>query len=228
MNDDFRIRGLEGNAASVLMPGEAIALIESAVAAFGSDQERARHWIAQLFALLRGAQLPKAPATSRAGAVLAQAGLAPWQLSRVTAHIDAHLADPIRGSDLAAVARLCTSHFFRAFKISTGQTAFSFIAQRRIARACELMATTDQPLCEIAIDCGLCDQSHFCRVFRRIVGITPNAWRRINQLGPGAGQITPPVDSQHVRLSPGGSTSACVLGTRPYQSDQWSDDWASA
>ena len=40
------------------------------------------------------------------------------------------------------------------------------------------MLTTDEPLSQIALACGLCDQSHFTRVFRRIVGESPNAWRR--------------------------------------------------
>jgi hypothetical protein len=26
--------------------------------------------------------------------------------------------------------------------------------------------------------CGLCDQAHLCRVFRRITGMSPSAWRR--------------------------------------------------
>jgi AraC-like DNA-binding protein len=41
-----------------------------------------------------------------------------------------------------------------------------------------LMLTSREPLCEIALRCGLYDQPHFTRVFRRIVGETPNAWRR--------------------------------------------------
>jgi AraC-like DNA-binding protein len=41
-----------------------------------------------------------------------------------------------------------------------------------------MMLTTTEPLCRIALDCGLCDQSHLTRLFRRVVGTTPNAWRR--------------------------------------------------
>jgi AraC-like DNA-binding protein len=40
------------------------------------------------------------------------------------------------------------------------------------------MLTTNAPLCEIALDCGLADQSHLSRVFRRVTGTTPSAWRR--------------------------------------------------
>jgi AraC family transcriptional regulator len=41
-----------------------------------------------------------------------------------------------------------------------------------------LMLTTSEPLSSIAVKCGMCDQPHFTRSFRRIVGETPYMWRR--------------------------------------------------
>ena len=66
----------------------------------------------------------------------------------------------------------------RSFKRSFGETPFAFIAPRRMLRAQELMLSTDEPLSQIALAWGLCDQSNFTRVFRGIVGEGPNAWRR--------------------------------------------------
>jgi AraC-like DNA-binding protein len=63
----------------------------------------------------------------------------------------------------------------QSFKRSFGETPFSFIARRRMLRAQELMLTTDERLSQIAPACGRCDQSNFTRVFRRIVGESPNA-----------------------------------------------------
>jgi AraC-like DNA-binding protein len=40
------------------------------------------------------------------------------------------------------------------------------------------MLTTSAPLSEIALSCGMSDQSHFTRSFRRIVGETPHLWRQ--------------------------------------------------
>jgi AraC-like DNA-binding protein len=40
------------------------------------------------------------------------------------------------------------------------------------------MLNSDFSLTQIALEIGMCDQAHFCRTFRRIVGINPNAWRR--------------------------------------------------
>jgi AraC-like DNA-binding protein len=41
-----------------------------------------------------------------------------------------------------------------------------------------MMVMTDRSLCEIAVRCGFADQSHFNRVFRRLVGPSPGDWRR--------------------------------------------------
>jgi transcriptional regulator GlxA family with amidase domain len=105
-------------------------------------------------------------------------GLAPWQVRRVLAHVDANLSTPIRNEDLAAVARLSTSHFNVAFRSSIGESPHEYIIRRRVERAQGLMLSTDKPLSDIAAECGLADQPHLTRLFRRIVGESPAAWRR--------------------------------------------------
>jgi AraC-like DNA-binding protein len=40
------------------------------------------------------------------------------------------------------------------------------------------MLTTAEPISSIAIKCGMCDQAHLTRTFRRRVGETPHTWRR--------------------------------------------------
>jgi AraC-like DNA-binding protein len=47
-----------------------------------------------------------------------------------------------------------------------------------------MMLSSRCSLLRIALECGMCDQAHFTRVFRRIVGINPNAWRRQFPVGP--------------------------------------------
>src|SRR6266481_2135432 len=49
----------------------------------------------------------------------------------------------------------------------------SYIEKRRILRAQEMMLSSRYSLLQIALECGMCDQAHFTRVFRRIVGINP-------------------------------------------------------
>jgi len=105
-------------------------------------------------------------------------GLAAWQKRRLTAYIDAHLGGRMRIEDLAGLLKLSASHFSRAFRSAFGTTAHEYLTRRRIEVAQSLMLTSREPLCAIALRCGLSDQSHFTRLFRRIVGETPYAWRR--------------------------------------------------
>lgn len=111
-------------------------------------------------------------------AIQQQGGLAPWQLRRVVAHIEANLDTTLRNTDLAAIARLSTFHFNVAFRKSVGDSPHEYIIRRRMERAQGLMLSTEASLSDIAATCGLADQAHFTRLFRRVVGESPGAWRR--------------------------------------------------
>jgi AraC family transcriptional regulator len=114
-------------------------------------------------------------------ATIARGGLAPWQVRRVTEYIEANLASTIRLEDLAGIARLSHSHFCRAFKESIGHPAHAYVMRRRVRRAQGLMLNTAESLSQIAAQCGMADQAHFCKLFRRLVGESPNAWRRAHR-----------------------------------------------
>jgi AraC family transcriptional regulator len=105
-------------------------------------------------------------------------GLAPWRIRRVTVHIETNLDTTVRTKDLAALVELSSFHFCRAFRDSFGDSPHGYVMRRRVERAQGLMLTTDISLSQIAVDCGLADQAHFSRLFRRYVGETPGAWRR--------------------------------------------------
>src|SRR5690349_21421095 len=105
-------------------------------------------------------------------------GLAPWQVRRVLVHIEANLGSPIRNKDLAALARLSTFHFNVAFRNSVGDSPHGYLIRRRVERAQGLMLATAKSLSDIAAECGLADQAHMTRLFRKIVGESPAAWRR--------------------------------------------------
>lgn len=108
----------------------------------------------------------------------ARGGLAPWQIRKVTSHIEANLDRSIKNEELAALVRLNPSHFGRAFRNSLGEPPHEYVIRRRVERAQGLMLSTDASLSEIALDCGLADQSHLTRLFRRFAGESPRAWRR--------------------------------------------------
>ncbi|HUK07248.1 MAG TPA: AraC family transcriptional regulator [Stellaceae bacterium] len=109
---------------------------------------------------------------------LVRGGLAPWQERRAKEYMTANLEEDISLAQLASECSLSLSYFARAFRQSTGQPPHRWRLERRVDRAKDLLLNSTQPLAEIALACGFADQSHFTRVFSRIVGVGPAAWRR--------------------------------------------------
>jgi AraC-like DNA-binding protein len=109
--------------------------------------------------------------------VRSHGGLAPQVLRRVREYIDAHLAENIELEALANTAGLSRCHFARAFKQSLGTAPHCYLMQRRLERARQLIAETELPLAQIALECGFSDQSHFSRRFLQYVGVTPRSFR---------------------------------------------------
>lgn len=109
--------------------------------------------------------------------------LAPWQIRKLTAHIDANLDRSLRSAELAALVRLSPGYFSRTFRNSFGCAPLEYVTRRRMERAQGLMLSTQTPLAQIALDCGLADQAHFSRLFRRVVGESPRVWRRARVSG---------------------------------------------
>lgn len=105
-------------------------------------------------------------------------GLAPWQVRQVTTHIDTQLGCSITTDDLARIARLSPCHFSRAFRESFGDSPHKYVMRRRVERAQGLMLATSLSLGQIAVECGLADQAHLCKLFLKIVGESPGVWRR--------------------------------------------------
>jgi AraC family transcriptional regulator len=105
-------------------------------------------------------------------------GLAPWQVRRVTALIDAEFTGSLRIAELAKACGLSASYFVQAFKKSIGMTPHRWLMRRRVEKARELLRKDELPVADIAIACGFANQSHFTRVFGAAAGCPPAEWRR--------------------------------------------------
>jgi AraC family transcriptional regulator len=165
------------NAANEDVAAAIPSLIDAAVASFDADRDTSRHYLLRASALLRVKRRARTGAES-ARRSESRGGLVAWQLNRVVDYIETHLGDKITAMDLADLINVSMGQLFRAFKISVGVPPFHYLARRRIEFACTMMRTTREPLSQVAVACGLCDQAHLCRVFRRMTGMSPSAWRR--------------------------------------------------
>ena len=106
-----------------------------------------------------------------------EGALAAWRVRRVLAYIESNLSGVILVTALARIACMSASGFHRGFRARFGLTPHMYITLKRVEFAQVLMSTTNDPLSQISTACGMTDQAHLTRVFRRLTGKTPGRWR---------------------------------------------------
>jgi AraC family transcriptional regulator len=104
-------------------------------------------------------------------------GLGEKRLKLVLTYIDAHLAENIGLQDMATVAGLGQHHFSTLFGQSMGRSPYRYVIEQRIERAKRQLRQQDAVIIDIALACGFADQSHLTKHFRKLVGVTPRAFR---------------------------------------------------
>jgi AraC family transcriptional regulator len=104
-------------------------------------------------------------------------GLALWQVRRVRELMDHHLAGDLRLARLAEECGLSVSQFARSFKRSFGSSVHRYLIFQRVETARALLARSNLPLSDIALQAGFSDQAAFSRTFRALVGTAPARWR---------------------------------------------------
>lgn len=93
-------------------------------------------------------------------------------------YIHEHACDPITVDDVAAHVPLARRSLERHFRSLLGCTVHACITRRRIAHACDLLASTALKTAAIAQQCGYDHPQHFGAAFRQVTGHPPATWRR--------------------------------------------------
>ena len=104
-------------------------------------------------------------------------GLTPARLRRVTELVHAKIEEELTLQEMAECAGLSTAYFCEAFRKSTGETPHQFLLRQRVERAKEMLREAEMRVLDVAVACGFKTQQHFARVFRRVCGASPTAYR---------------------------------------------------
>lgn len=80
--------------------------------------------------------------------------------------------------DMAAYAGYSVSHFSAVFRRNTGLSPLSYFNQLKIKEACSMLETTDIQINQLCFKVGIDDPYYFSRLFTRITGCSPQAWRK--------------------------------------------------
>jgi transcriptional regulator GlxA family with amidase domain len=99
-------------------------------------------------------------------------------LASLLAWMDENAYQPLSIAILARRAAMSTRTFIRRFKEQTGTTPLQWILSTRVRHAQELLEMSQLSIDEIAIKTGFSDPANFRARFRRVLGVSPYAYRR--------------------------------------------------
>ncbi|MDR0657096.1 MAG: AraC family transcriptional regulator [Treponema sp.] len=107
-------------------------------------------------------------------------------LERIFSYIYQHYDNPDLSLEKAATNTYLSKFYFaRFFRERTGMTFHTYLSKYRINRVQELLQETDDPITDIAYNCGFASIKTFNRLFKLYTGVSPSDYRR----GPGKGNI---------------------------------------
>lgn len=111
------------------------------------------------------------------GSAASRGGLSPEQIRAIKEYLEKSDGYGMTIPKISKFLKLSSRHLTRMFKISTGSTIHSYIAEVRMRQAVALLSTSDLPLKEIAYKVGYSASSSFSAAFRDMTGISPRAFR---------------------------------------------------
>lgn len=99
-------------------------------------------------------------------------------LIQIDAYLQRNLHKNISRRDLSIVFHISTSHLARIYRNTSGITLSRRLFQFRIIRAKQLLLESSLPISEISLQVGYTNFSHFTKIFRNEIGVTPSDFRR--------------------------------------------------
>lgn len=135
-------------------------------------------WERRLQARLLLPTLAAAVARGPAGADAPPDPALPSELRRVLRYLREHLGRSISLAEMAGVAGCSASTLGRLFARHLRCTPVDWLREARVTRARELLAATPLSIAQVAAQVGMPDVPYFAKVFKRVAGEPPAAYRK--------------------------------------------------
>lgn len=98
-------------------------------------------------------------------------------IASTISYMENNYLKPLTLRELAERASLSTRHFSRIFKENYHTSPIDYIIHLRIKHACSLLKETDMNITSIAVKSGFNEGNYFSRQFKKIMGVSPSAYR---------------------------------------------------
>ncbi|CAI6083126.1 helix-turn-helix transcriptional regulator [Cohnella sp. JJ-181] len=155
---------------------EPMLLLESLYADASTDRLKDRYevsqriyeWMASLQRYCAGRKQPSLAAL-------------PEPYRRVADYMDGHYAEDLTLDRLADVAGMTRTHVCKMFARNAGMTPIEYLRNRRMEKAAELLRQSGLPVKDIAARCGYPSVGYFGKVFLKVTGMQPTAFREAEE-----------------------------------------------
>jgi AraC-like DNA-binding protein len=125
---------------------------------------------------IEGLALELLAGVARQSTGVSRNGTAAW-LKKAKDLVHERFREPLTLAEVAESANVHPISLARAFRRTYHCTVGEYVRKLRIEFACEKLAASDASLVDIAFSAGFSEQSHFCRTFKRLTGVTPSEYR---------------------------------------------------
>lgn len=89
-----------------------------------------------------------------------------------------NLSSPLTLAEIAQSVNSSVSHFAAIFHKKTGFAPIEYFNHLKIQRACQYLQFTEDRIKEISYKLGIEDPYYFSRLFKKVMGISPNVYKR--------------------------------------------------
>ncbi len=103
------------------------------------------------------------------------------KVTDIIRHLNAHYREPLQLDDLAKQFYISKGHLCRVFKEVTGFGFTQYINIARVREAEQLLRETDWSITQVSEHCGFDNFSHFGKMFKKLSGLSPRAYRKLEQ-----------------------------------------------
>jgi two-component system response regulator YesN len=108
-------------------------------------------------------------------------------------YIQEHYSERIRLEDVAEFLYVNPNYFSSVFKREMGKSFVDYINETRVRKSLDILLETEEKIYEISMQVGYGNFSYFNKIFKRIIGVTPQTYRELGRNSRSVGGTVPPI-----------------------------------
>lgn len=100
------------------------------------------------------------------------------KVQEIVTYLDNHFKEDVTLGALAERFYMNPTYLSRIFRRGTGMTYSEYLTRCRIREAVFLLNNTEKKMMEIALETGFHSDNHFCKIFRKHMGVSPKQFKK--------------------------------------------------